>query len=141
MKKTALLLVSSQIVLIAATLAVAAMLGHANAYAAVFWLASLLVFCSAFLSLGTSLTISPIPNNNGLRQGGVYRYIRHPMYLAVLLFGFGALALTIWATIPFLPLVAVLAIKINVEEKLLSDVYPDFAQYQARTKRLIPFVW
>lgn len=48
MKKTALLLVSSQIVLIAATLAVATMLGHANAYAAVFWLASLLVFLFCF---------------------------------------------------------------------------------------------
>jgi protein-S-isoprenylcysteine O-methyltransferase Ste14 len=128
-------------VLIAAILAAATIAGRWNLWTGGLWMMSLLVFGSAFLSLGRSLTISPIPNNQGLRKSGIYGLIRHPMYLALMLFGAGAILLTGWAVAPFLLLCAVLVAKISLEEKLLGEIYADFGQYQARTKRLIPFVW
>ncbi len=35
---------------------------------------------------------------------------------------------------------AVIAVRIGVEERLLSDRYPDYGDYAGRTKRLVPYV-
>jgi len=50
----------------------------------------LLVIVAAGYSLRPSLRISPIPKENApLIESGIYRRVRHPMYLAVILIGFG----------------------------------------------------
>ncbi len=87
--------------------------------------------------------VMPEPKQHAqLVTTGPYAYVRHPMYLAVLLFGAGMLAG--WQGWPhaaaFAVLCAALHFKANREEALLSARFPDYAAYRARTRRLLPFV-
>ena len=73
---------------------------------------------------------------------GPYRYIRHPMYAAVLAFtlvlvviDFGWARAGVWAI-----LLANMSIKMIWEEWLLSRTLPGYEEYRRRTKRIIPFV-
>jgi len=85
------------------------------------------------------------PTAGGLVTAGPYRYWRHPIYAAVLLFTWtGILAhgappmltdLALGALATVMTLVRVLA-----EEQLLRVAIPEYAGYAARTKRFIPFV-
>ena len=86
------------------------------------------------------------PTEGGLVTAGPYRYWRHPIYAAVLLFvwsgvlGRGVtpapidLALAAFATL-------MTAVRIHAEEQLLRASMPEYVAYAARTKRLIPFVF
>lgn len=73
---------------------------------------------------------------------GPYAYVRHPMYLAVLLGGAGCVAG--WRGLPHALAFAVLAIVLHVkaarEERLLLARFPEYEAYRGRTKRLVPFV-
>ena len=73
---------------------------------------------------------------------GPYAYVRHPMYLAVLLFGFGFMVG--WRggahAAAFVLLGAVLHVKSRREEALLAQRFPEYADYARRTRRLVPFV-
>ena len=74
---------------------------------------------------------------------GIYKYLRHPMYLGVLLFSFGfffSSVNAINAGILFV-LFLVLYAKIIIEEQQLVMVFPDYINYLKSSKRLIPFVW
>ena len=75
---------------------------------------------------------------------GVYRFVRHPMYLGVVLMMFGAPLLlgSIWslpiAVISFLVLIG----RIIGEEKMLVNELEGYADYAKRVRyRLIPFIW
>jgi len=90
-----------------------------------------------------NFNIHPAPRDSGrLIDGGPYRWIRHPMYSALMLIG-GALA---WVTdsfpgwMLFLTLVCVLAIKGSLEEWLMTRAHADYAAYRARTRAFIPFL-
>lgn len=92
------------------------------------------------LQLGRSLTPIPIPNGAGLRTGGLYQWVRHPMYLGVVL----VTAAFVDRWVPALWFAALLAIfwfKIEVEEHYLRHKYPEYRQYQRRTWRLVPYIW
>lgn len=102
----------------------------------------LAIGAAGFAGLKNALHIHPEPNKAGLRTGGIYGLIRHPMYLALLLIGVGVCSAGEpkgWVAFGLLALI--LLSKIATEEKALTRVYPEFAEYRARTKRLIPFVW
>ncbi len=72
-----------------------------------------------------------------------YARIRHPMYSSVLLFSAGVLyAPFSWLKLAlFIALIVVLAVKAYYEESLLRDSFPDYAAYQARTQRFIPYLF
>jgi protein-S-isoprenylcysteine O-methyltransferase Ste14 len=78
-----------------------------------------------------------------LITSGPYRMIRHPMYLAVLLFciALSADRFTLFRLVMFLILLIDLISKMRYEEKLLSEQLPDFAEYCKKTWRLLPFVY
>lgn len=87
--------------------------------------------------------ITPKPNQQtGLVQTGIYQYIRHPIYTAVVIGAFGA-ALMHGEALIFV-LVAVLlgffTVKSIYEEKLLSAAFPEYADYRAHTGRFLPFL-
>lgn len=76
-----------------------------------------------------------------LITGGIYRYVRHPIYAGDILLLVGLeLALNSWLVLAvFIPLFVVIRQALD-EEALLSRVFPDYAAYCIRTKRFIPFL-
>lgn len=99
---------------------------------------SLAGIIAAALSLGRSFAIAPA--DRGLRTGGAYRWIRHPMYASELMFYAGyLLANWSWRNLAVDGLVVLCAlIRIHYEEQLITG-YHEYAR-QVRW-RLIPWVW
>ena len=95
----------------------------------------------AILYLGRGLTPLPLPNGQvDVVSDGPYRLVRHPMYLAVMLF---ALALTLRSgslvvVAEFVLLVALFAFKARWEEAQLEEAMPEYAAYRATTPRFVP---
>lgn len=89
------------------------------------------------------VNISPEPNpQRQLVQTGLYRCIRHPIYLGVMLTAGGA-ALAHGHPIGLmlaLALIVFFAGKARFEEKWLAHVYPAYAEYRARTGRFLPAI-
>ncbi len=91
--------------------------------------------------LGRSFSI--LPEARRLVTSGPYAVIRHPLYLAemigilgsilqyrqpwALMLGCGAIAMLYWRTI--------------FEERVLTQAYPEYAAYMARTRRFIPYLF
>ena len=103
------------------------------------------VFIWACLSLGgKNFTIMPGPRSgNTLSQAGIYRFLRHPMYTAVLLCGLAVTvgAPSVWRLIALPVCAVVLFLKIRYEERLLTVRHPDYTQRMKGVARLLPFVW
>ena len=75
---------------------------------------------------------------------GLYGIVRHPMY-AVTLWLFLSIPLVLgswWSLLCFVPYIAVIAIRIKNEEKVLEAGLVGYTEYKKRVKyRLLPFVW
>ena len=100
------------------------------------------ILISAF-NIRTVLTAEPLPRKNGkLSTGGLYKYVRHPMYTSVLLLSSG-IAISSGSLLKY-ALVVSLAIlfhyKANYEEHYLSEQYPEYKKYVSKTPRFIPFI-
>lgn len=90
-----------------------------------------------------TFSVLPEPRSGGaLVTRVIYRHVRHPMYLAVLLCGLGAClaygSATKWGWLALLA--AVLALKIRREERFLLAKFPDYAAYRRRTSAIIPYL-
>ncbi len=75
---------------------------------------------------------------------GPYAHVRHPMYSGMILFFAGVpLLLGSWWGLAMTPLLlALLAVRILVEERTLREGLPGYADYAARVRyRLLPGVW
>lgn len=95
----------------------------------------------SFLRLGNSLTALPIPRAQGhLVTTGMYSKVRHPIYFALLLMGFGViLDAGYWPQIIiYLMLYSLLNLKADFEETLLKEKYPEYEKYAEKTPRFIP---
>jgi protein-S-isoprenylcysteine O-methyltransferase Ste14 len=106
--------------------------------------AGVLVIVSASRALGSSLTAFPRPPESGeLVDRGPYGVVRHPIYTGVILFLASiSLALSWWALVGTALLAVLFALKLRVEERLLEERYPAYADYRARVRyRLVPFVY
>ncbi|WP_457743711.1 methyltransferase family protein [Sulfurimonas sp.] len=84
-----------------------------------------------------------IKENCELVTTGIYAYIRHPMYLSVLVMMFGAVIIyfTYYELTLYIFLIITLLIKMIYEEGLWKCHNPNYDAYITKTKRLIPFVF
>jgi len=116
-----------------------------NALVLILMMAGIFIGLWAIYSMRLNrLTIMPdFYTGSRLIDSGPYHYIRHPMYLAVLLFCLSMLVneLNTARVIVYAILVTTLIIKIIHEEKQLLQGLPEYRSYKQRTKRLIPFVF
>jgi len=74
---------------------------------------------------------------------GPYRFIRHPMYTAVIIVSFALVANSpsLIRIAFFFAVVLVHLLKLRYEEGLLVKRFPAYPEYQKRTARLIPFLF
>jgi protein-S-isoprenylcysteine O-methyltransferase Ste14 len=96
--------------------------------------------------LGTNWSITlEVRESHRLVTQGIYRQVRHPMYLALLLYSCGqALALPNWVAGPsyLLTFGLLFALRVGPEERMMLEEFgEDYRAYMARTKRLVPGLW
>lgn len=92
------------------------------------------------LSLGRSFAV--LPGVRALRTGGLYRWVRHPVYLGETLILAGASTrLGMAGLAGALAVLPLLAWRIRLEERLLA-AEPGWTEWAARVRwRLLPGVW
>ena len=90
-------------------------------------------------------SVYPTPNeDSSISANGAYKYVRHPMYTALLLFFLPvALRADGWFSwIIYGILVFTLIVKIVFEEKQLIKKHAEYADFKkVIKKRLIPYIW
>jgi protein-S-isoprenylcysteine O-methyltransferase Ste14 len=130
------------VVAVVTLLARHSLFAHEPALIAVQCLAAALMLWARWTFGMRSFHAAATPTAGGLVTTGPYRFLRHPIYSAILFFvwagtishpsvvGFGLVALASIA----------LAVRMGTEERLVADRYPEYAAYAAGTKRVIPFL-
>jgi protein-S-isoprenylcysteine O-methyltransferase Ste14 len=80
--------------------------------------------------------------NAELITTGIYAYVRHPMYLAVILMMLGVLisSPTFLEALLFVLLIMVLLLKAKKEEVIWSQESETYVAYKKRTKLFLPFL-
>jgi len=73
---------------------------------------------------------------------GPYRFVRHPMYSATLLFVWSGILshLGLWTLVLGIIITAIVASRIVLEERILQQQYPEYEAYTRETKAVIPFL-
>jgi protein-S-isoprenylcysteine O-methyltransferase Ste14 len=104
----------------------------------------IVLFIAGALRLGRNLTPFPRPKRDAtLVEDGVYAAVRHPIYGGLSLAALG------WALVWRSPVTLGLSvllflffdIKSRREEQWLRQVFPRYAGYQRRVKKLIPLIY
>ena len=120
-----------------------------------FWLQAIgavILLCSfyfLFLTFRDNSYLSPVVRIQDERghtvvSTGLYHYVRHPMYMAILVFIMGtSLLLGSWYELLFVIIcMFILARRAVLEEQMLLKELPGYADYTAQVKyRFIPYVW
>lgn len=89
-----------------------------------------------------SFHASANPTRGGLVITGPYRYLRHPIYAAILYFVWAGIVAHFSIRNVLIGVVASagLALRIRAEEILVQRAYPEYAQYARGTARVLPFL-
>ncbi len=106
--------------------------------------AGALLIVLGILQLGSSLTPFPRPKDNTqLVQNGAYGLVRHPIYAGGIIgaVGWSLLTASVMALVYTVVLFVFFDIKSRREEGWLSEKFPEYAAYQKRVRKLIPFVY
>ncbi len=82
-----------------------------------------------------------LPDVRGLVTHGPYRYVRHPLYLGELTAVLGIVLGSrqpLYAGLTWIACLGLQLARTGYEERNISAEFPEYAEYAARTKRLIP---
>lgn len=102
------------------------------------------IWAIVVMKMSNKFNIPPdVREGSKLVKQSIYKYIRHPMYTAVLLYFLSGLIHHFsWARLGYFGILFItLVVKINYEEKLLRQAFEDYATYQKQSWHLIPFVY
>ena len=104
------------------------------------------LFYRSHADLGTNWSVTlEVRENHRLITHGVYRRVRHPMYVALFLYSVGqVLVLPNWVAGPsYLITFGILfALRVDAEERMMLEEFGnDYAAYMAKTTRLVPGLW
>lgn len=100
-----------------------------------------IILIFAFIALRPSLRVNPVPKEGAkFISSGIYRYIRHPMYSALVLLATGLVAISgspfsliLWGV-----LILTLLVKGRLEDYLLAAIHPENIEYQHQVPGFIP---
>ncbi len=95
------------------------------------------------MRLGTFNVVPDPKQNITLITSEPYHYIRHPMYLSILLFFLPPVTQhpSISIVFSYALLTLTLLIKLHYEEYLLVQKIKTYSHYQIHSKKLIPFLF
>lgn len=101
------------------------------------------VWAVATMRPGNFYITPDVKDDAQLVRHGPYRWVRHPMYLGLLLVTLPLVvtAFSVWRLAFWLILFVDLLVKLRYEEGLLVQKFPLYATYQTENKRLIPFIY
>ena len=104
------------------------------------------LFQRSHADLGTNWSVTlEVREKHQLVTHGIYRHIRHPMSLSMLVYSLGqALVLPNLLAGPSygLAMALVFAFRLGPEERMMLEAFgKDYETYRARTKRLVRGVW
>ena len=100
------------------------------------------VFAIAVLfRLGRSLSV--MAEARGLVTGGIYRHIRHPLYLAeeIAAVGCAMQFFSLWAVLLLAVQFGFQLRRMANEERVLERQFPEYASYRQTTARLLPGIY
>ena len=106
--------------------------------------AGLLLLVLGLVSLGRSFTPLPRPRGRAqLRQGGIFKLVRHPIYGGAILIALGwSVAEAPLGLVPTALLAALFHLKAQREEVWLVERYPAYATYRRRTPHhFVPWLY
>ena len=95
--------------------------------------------------LGKSYSYTLKPNHTHiLITYRMYQIVRHPIYLAMILYtgGIPLIFSSLWGLLLMLGLIPCILYRIGIEEKMLLEEFVDqYKEYMKTTKKLIPFIY
>jgi methyltransferase (TIGR00027 family) len=103
-------------------------------------LAGLALLLVSVFTLRRVIQVAPAPRAGGhLVEAGVYRYLRHPIYTAMVLLvaGLWLRRPTASVAVAGAAVIASLLIKARYEEALLAKQYAEYPRYRARTRGVL----
>jgi protein-S-isoprenylcysteine O-methyltransferase Ste14 len=110
----------------------------------VLFISALLIGLWAIATMRFAVNVFPdVRKGQQLYTNGIYRYIRHPMYTAILLLCLSFLVrqVDVITLLAWGCLLGVLLRKLTYEEQLLNKRFTAYQAYTKRSKRLVPFIW
>ena len=87
--------------------------------------------------------VSAAPGGSSIIRCGPYRFMRHPMYTAALLFVWTAVVshVSVLTLAIGIAVTVVVIVRVIAEERLLSAKYPEYQDYIRSTKALVPYLF
>jgi protein-S-isoprenylcysteine O-methyltransferase Ste14 len=88
-------------------------------------------------------SVEQFENTSHLVKSGIYMYIRHPLYLSVLMVGLGIMLKdpgTTQMLLGFILLTAIYLTALTEEKEMIAKFGNEYRQYMKETKMFVPFV-
>ncbi|MHA1505994.1 MAG: methyltransferase family protein [Candidatus Asgardarchaeia archaeon] len=79
-----------------------------------------------------------------LIRAGIYKHIRHPCYLAMILYSLGIPLLfsSLYGFLIMLLLIPCVTYRMKIEERMLIKYFgEEYIEYMKETKRIVPYVY
>ena len=88
-------------------------------------------------------SFSIMPEARELITSGLYRFVRHPLYLAEEVAAVGSVMqfLSAWTVMLFVLHIAFQLRRIWNEEAVLSQVFPEYSMYKVKTSQVLPGIY